>query len=75
MADGGLGFTTGVVLISMSCSTVSSFPLIGSVPFSEMYFSISLRSNIQPETGETTGCSGTSLDTACEVYPSTLGCE
>jgi hypothetical protein len=47
----------------MSCSIVSSLPLIGSTPFSVTYFSISRFSNIDPETGDTTGCSGTSLET------------
>lgn len=50
-------------MISISWSTVISFPLIGSTPLSAMYFSTSRRSNTDPDTGETTGCSGTSLDT------------
>lgn len=52
-----------LLLISTSCSTVNSKPLIGSVLFSLMYFSISRLSKIDPDTGETTGCSGTSLET------------
>lgn len=50
--------------MSMSCSIVSSLPLIGSTPFSATYFSTRRFSNIDPETGDTTGCSGTSLETA-----------
>lgn len=52
-----------LLLISMSCSTDNSFPDIGSIPFSTIYFSIRRFSKIAPDTGETTGCSGTSLDT------------
>ena len=48
-------------LISISCSSETGSPLIGSVPFSAMYFSISRLSNTQLEEGETQGCSGTSL--------------
>jgi len=42
---------------------VSSMPFIGSVLFSFIYFSIRRLSKIEPDTGETTGCSGTSLET------------
>jgi len=41
----------------------SSLPLIGSTPFSVTYFSMRRLSNIEPETGDITGCSGTSLET------------
>ena len=51
-------------LMSISCSSDICSPLIGSVPFSAIYFSISLLSNTQFEDGETQGCSGTSLLTA-----------
>lgn len=54
----------------MSCSIVSSLPLIGSTPFSVTYFSMRRLSNIDPETGDTTGCSGTSLET--ENYKNNL---
>lgn len=47
--------------ISISCSSESCSPLIGSVPFSAIYFSISLLSNTQLEDGDTHGWSGTSL--------------
>lgn len=50
-------------LISTSCSSDKGWPFIGSVPFSAMYFSISLRSNTWLDTGETHGCSGTSFET------------
>lgn len=50
-------------LISTNWSTVNEAPLIGSVPFSFMYFSIRRRSKIAPLLGETTGFSGTSLQT------------
>ena len=50
-------------LISTSCSSDSGCPFIGSVPFSAMYFSMSRRSNTWLDTGETHGCSGTSLET------------
>lgn len=46
---------------SISCSTLSSLLLMGSVPFSAMYFSRSRRSKTAPESGDTTGWSGTSL--------------
>lgn len=49
--------------MSTNCSTVNSRPFIGSVLFSFMYFSMRRLSNIEPDTGETTGCSGTSLET------------
>lgn len=51
-------------LISTSCSSDKGCPFIGSVPFSAMYFSMSLRSNTWLDTGETQGCSGTSFETA-----------
>jgi hypothetical protein len=44
-------------------SAESSLPLTGSIAFSIMYFSISRLSNIAPDTGDMTGCSGTSLET------------
>lgn len=50
-------------LISTSCSSDKGWPFIGSVPFSAIYFSISLRSNTWLDTGETQGCSGTSFET------------
>ena len=34
---------------------------MGSAPLSVMYFSIRRRSYTHPDTGDTTGCSGTSL--------------
>jgi len=49
--------------MSTSCSTVNSSPFIGSVLFSLIYFSIRRLSKIDPDTGDTTGCSGTSLET------------
>lgn len=52
-----------LLLISMSSSMVNSLPLIGSTPLSVMYFSIIRLSKIAPDDGETTGCSGTSLET------------
>jgi hypothetical protein len=48
----------------MSISAESSLPLIGSTPFSTKYFSIRRLSNIAPDAGDMTGCSGTSLETA-----------
>ena len=45
----------------MSCSSDTGSPLMGSVPFSAIYFSISRLSNTQLDDGETHGCSGTSL--------------
>lgn len=32
-----------------------------------MYFSIKRRSNIEPETGDITGCSGTSFETGKKI--------
>lgn len=56
--------------MSTSCSIVNSLPLIGSVLFSFMYFSIRRLSKIEPDTDETTGCSGTSLETVKQnKYP------
>lgn len=52
-----------LLLTSINCSTANSLPLMGSVPFSAMYFSIRRFSKIQPEAGDTTGCSGNSLET------------
>lgn len=52
-----------VLLMSISSSAVNDLPLIGSIPFSTMYFSIIRLSNTAPEEGETTGCSGTSFET------------
>jgi len=43
-------------------------PLIGSTPFSTKYFSIRRLSNIAPDAGDMTGCSGTSLETATQEY-------
>lgn len=51
-------------LMSMSCSSDSGWLFTGSVPFSAMYFSISRRSYTWLDTGDTHGCSGTSLETA-----------
>lgn len=51
-------------LMSMSCSSDNGWLLTGSVPFSAMYFSISRRSYTWLDTGDTHGCSGTSLETA-----------
>ena len=42
-------------------------PFMGSALFSWMYFSIRRRSYMQPDTGDRTGCSGTSLLTAKEI--------
>lgn len=52
-----------LLFMSTSCSTVNSSPFIGSVLFSLTYFSIRRLSKIDPDTGDTTGCSGTSLET------------
>lgn len=52
-----------ILLIVINSSMLNSFPLMGSTPFSWMYFSITRFSKIAPEEGETTGCSGTSLET------------
>jgi len=49
--------------MSTNCSRVNSSPFIGSVLFSLIYFSIRRLSKIEPDTGDTTGCSGTSLET------------
>ena len=54
-------------LTSMSMSTVRDWPLVGSIPFSKIYFSINLFSNTQPDVGEMTGCSGVSLLTKIEI--------
>ena len=59
VAEGGFGLTSGEHLISISCSTLSGSLLIGSVPLSEMNFSINLLSYTWPDTGDTTGLSGT----------------
>lgn len=50
-------------LMSMSCSSDNGWLFTGSVPFSAIYFSINLRSQTWFETGDTQGCSGTSLET------------
>lgn len=42
---------------------VNSLPVMGSTPFSVTYFSMRRFSNIEPDTGDKTGCSGTSLET------------
>lgn len=55
--------TPNSLFISISSSTFSSFPLTGSHPFSKMYFSMIRLSNIAPDKGEITGCSGTSFVT------------
>lgn len=55
------------LLSSMRSSILSSAPLIGSTPFSETYFSMRRFSNMEPDAGETTGCSGTSFDTTKSV--------
>jgi hypothetical protein len=47
--------------ISMSCSSDKTSFVIGSTPFSAIYFSTSLLSNTQFDNGEIQGCSGTSL--------------
>ena len=75
MADGGRGLTRGdaktnsncgitcwdaLLLIASSCSSAKGSPLMGSVPFSSMNFTISLLSNTWLETGDNTGSSGTS---------------
>jgi hypothetical protein len=41
---------------------------MGSAPFSTKYFSIRRLSNIAPDAGDMTGCSGTSLETATGEY-------
>lgn len=51
-------------LMSMSCSSDSGWLFTGSVPFSAMYFSMRRRSYTWLDTGDTHGCSGTSLETA-----------
>lgn len=40
---------------------------MGSTPFSARYFSIKRFSNMEPDTGDTTGCSGTSLETKNKI--------
>ncbi len=62
--DEGNGIILYVLFTSINMSTDSLSPLMGSVLFSWMYFSIRRRSKMQPDTGERTGCSGTSLLTA-----------
>lgn len=52
----------------MSISAASSLPLMGSTPFSTKYFSIKRLSNMAPDTGDMTGCSGTSLETEIREY-------
>eukprot|EP00117_Sycon_ciliatum_P040411 scpid49127/ scgid29698/ len=73
VADGGRGRVTGLVLISMSCSKVNGWLLTGSFPVSPTYFSIRRRSKTQPETGERTGCSGTTFEreqySSIALYP------
>lgn len=54
--------------MSTNCSIVNSWPFIGSVLFSFTYFSIRRLSKIEPDTGETTGYSGTSLETITKLY-------
>ena len=49
-----------IPLMCTSWSSERGSPFIGSVPFSEIYFSTSLRSNTHWDTGDTQGCSGTS---------------
>lgn len=61
VADGGLGFMSGLALTSINCSGLSAWLFIGSVPFSFINFNMSRFSNTNPDTGEITGCSGTSL--------------
>uniref|UniRef100_A0A336MZ31 CSON008770 protein n=1 Tax=Culicoides sonorensis TaxID=179676 RepID=A0A336MZ31_CULSO len=63
VALGGFGFTIAGTFTSINSSTRNSSPFIGSHPFSVMYFSINLRSNIEPLLGDNTGTSGTSFDT------------
>lgn len=58
-----------VPLMSINWSSDTGSPLIGSVPFSAIYFSIRCLSNTQLEDGETQGCSGTSLLTANKRRP------
>ena len=58
---GGFGFTIGGTLTSIKSWILNSLFAIGSIPFSAINFSISLFSKIDPDTGERTGCSGTSL--------------
>jgi hypothetical protein len=41
---------------------------MGSTPFSTKNFSIRRLSNIAPDAGDMTGCSGTSLETATGEY-------
>jgi hypothetical protein len=41
---------------------------MGSTPFSTKYFSIRRLSNIAPDAGDMTGCSGTSLETTTREY-------
>ena len=48
-------------MTSRSISSSRLSPVIGSCPWSLMYFSMSLLSNIWPEIGLITGCSGVSL--------------
>uniref|UniRef100_A0A1A9URA3 Uncharacterized protein n=1 Tax=Glossina austeni TaxID=7395 RepID=A0A1A9URA3_GLOAU len=62
VALGGFGFTIGGVFTSIKSSIFISLPLIGSQPFSVIYFSIIRFSKIAPENGDTTAMSGTSFD-------------
>lgn len=50
-----------LLLTGINWSSLSFSLLIGSTPFSAMYFSINRLSKMHPETGDMTGCSGTSL--------------
>ena len=61
-------------LISSSCSSARGSPVMGSVPFSRRYFVTRRRSNTWLETGESTGSSGTSLQTAREAFVALLSC-
>eukprot|EP00052_Salpingoeca_macrocollata_P001630 m.26639 g.26639 ORF g.26639 m.26639 type:complete len:506 (-) comp11546_c0_seq1:37-1554(-) len=60
VAAGMRGRTNLGVLSSTSWSTVSGSPFTGSVSLLARCFSISLRSNTAPDTGDTTATSGTS---------------
>lgn len=48
------------LLISINWSIFNSAPVIGSQPFSVIYFSTTRRSKMAPDRGEITGCSGIS---------------
>uniref|UniRef100_A0A1B0AKF0 Uncharacterized protein n=1 Tax=Glossina palpalis gambiensis TaxID=67801 RepID=A0A1B0AKF0_9MUSC len=73
VALGGFDFTIGGVFTSIKSSIFISLPLIGSQPFSVMYFSIIRFSKIAPEKGDTTAISGTSFPLTTSLITSEEG--